>query len=184
MNFDQKPTASSSPNLLGYLNAHKLPYFFVLLLLAGCIWLLIIRFNEAKEFERAQKQMDARFETIANHHLRLTAKTFSWAVRSAIMRENYDQVREYFHDFIREEKISAVALTDMSGKITICTDLNFEGKPVEALFPGGIPNSEEIVIVAQDKNRIVSAPILSLNEPVGILWWSFNADSLRVVGGY
>jgi len=183
MYTDQKPAITKPNTLWAHLNAHKLPYFIALLLLVASIWLLMARLTDARKFESEKKQMDERLETIANNHLRLTAKTFSWAVRSAVMRGNYDQVREYFHDFIREEKIRSVALSDLSGKITICTDLNFEGKPASDLFPGGMADGKEIYIIAQDKNRIVSTPILSLNEPLGTLWWSFNVDSLRIVKG-
>lgn len=183
MDTNHKPVASTSQKLWAHLNAHKLPYFFVLLLSIACSWLIIARMGDARKFEHEKTQMDERLETISNKHLRLTAKTFSWAVRSAIMRENYDQVREYFYDFIKEENIRSVALTDLSGKITLCTDLKFEGKPVSELFPGAVADAQDVVIAAAGKVRTVSAPILSLNAPLGTLWWSFNSDSLRMSDG-
>lgn len=181
MNTDQQVVPRKSNWLWAQIKSHKLAYSIAFLLLCLVIWLLIARYRDFQHFENEKQQMKARFETIENVHLRLTAKTFSWAVRSAVMRGNYDQVREYFHDFIREAKIRSVALSDLSGKITVCTDLNFEGKPVEDLFPGVVADSKDIFIMGNENTRTVSTPILSLNEPLGILWWSFDGDSLQMI---
>ena len=149
---------------------------FFLLLLALTLLIVFIVFrvkmrNLENEYVVQKNQLVNNYEleidslNIAN--IELTVKTFSWAVRSELMRENMDQVNQLMNTFVQEPNIQNVKLIDQEdARIVISTNKKEEGQEIvnkELLSTDSSTTFKDTSLI-----RIVT-PIMGLNKKLGLL---------------
>ncbi len=168
---------SDSANHSGKKRHRTLKFAFFLLLVAGAVllWANIKIKAEEKEmntmenrFTNEKKQLVNLYDSMAITDMELTARVFSWAIRSAMINENLEQVNEYFVNFIKEPGISKVQLIDApSARVLISTDKKDEGK---AVTESSILEAETTHhINSKGPNEIIVSPVMGLNSKIGIL---------------
>ncbi|RDV13028.1 hypothetical protein DXT99_21880 [Pontibacter diazotrophicus] len=122
--------------------------------------------ERAAVIERANQQI-----TENNRYLLETLmKPFSWALRTALLAGNTEQVDQYLFQFVQEERFALLVVADADGTIISSTDQNFTGAAFSDHF-----NPEYLTIdstVVDDSNQervVVVSPVMGLNSKVGTL---------------
>ena len=149
---------------------------FFLLLLAITLLIVFIVFkvkirnleNEhVVQKNRLVNNYELKIDSLNIANVELTVKTFSWAVRSELMRENMDQVNQLMNAFVQEPNIQNVKLIDQGNvRIVISTNKKEEGQEFE--------NKELLNIdrttTFKDTSLIrIVTPIMGLNKKLGLL---------------
>ncbi len=127
--------------------------------------------------EEHRQELRLALSTSARRQLSLMMKTFVWAVRSSMLRDNLDEVDQYFLELIKEKQIAEIVLADRQGRILVSTNKKHEGQAFADLYPPEMLAVEEVTFrPALDQTRyFVSAPVLSLNTRLGTLFLVYVA---------
>lgn len=183
-----KPAASSpQPSPLARLQAMRLPLWVSLLLLA----LLIVVFawgrlgaggaerrlaeerqqlGEKLETERSAMQRGAQ-EALARQTRDLQAlfgTALAWSVRSAMLRNNFDEIDQYFGDLVKNPRISLVLLADAEGRVLRSSDRKYLDARFAEHFPAELLKGEDVAVHPDEgsRSRLV-LPIQGLTSRLG-----------------
>ncbi|MTB51228.1 hypothetical protein [Lewinella sp. W8] len=124
--------------------------------------------QEAMELMRTQVQ--AQFDSVALVDLQVVTRSLVWAVRSELVRENYEQVGQYFNQFMKSPRVEAVTLIRLDGTIWLASDKKLEGQNFMGPVPIPIGGGERMTVDASDPGVVqISAPVMSLDSKLGTL---------------
>ncbi|MFD3002426.1 PDC sensor domain-containing protein [Pontibacter toksunensis] len=122
--------------------------------------------EQAAVLERANKRISEN----NNYLLQVLTKPFSWALRTALLSGNTEQVDQYLFQFVQEEKFALVLVADENGNIISSTDQNFTGAAFADHFkPEYLKADSTIVDDSNPERMVVVSPIMGLNSKVGTL---------------
>lgn len=132
-------------------------------------------------FPEAESKMQARigqqFEKNTEYYLSMTGRPLVWAIRSAMLDSNMDEVNQYLHDFIKEKGVQVMIVTDGTGKILSSTDEKLEGQMAQQQFPTFKPDQADITVQKQDSvYYTLTAPIMGLTNRLGSLYFEYKPD--------
>ncbi len=159
-------TADSKPKT--FLNRSKYYLGLILIIIIVLVWhfskLYFLEKNTEKEKLEIATRYETKLDSLNSAYLQLTAKTFSWAIRSELIRGNKDQINQYFNEFIKTPGILKLQLINtVNSVIEISTDK----KDV------GTQNTDYINIKSQEtiaglpELKIVT-PISGMNNQIGV----------------
>ena len=102
--------------------------------------------------------------------LRLAVVPLVWAVRSEMIRENYDQINQYLNQFVKEQNMKEIVVAKPDGAIVVATNKKFEGKPVTDIFPASVLQEDKLTVSSLENGDImVASPVMGLSTKVGVL---------------
>ena len=163
--------------------ANKWSYLAAGLLLLFCIYLLVSNLLNNRRHEADLQNLQENAELIvrlnAQKQLSLMVKTFVWAVRSAQIRDNLDEVDQYFNELVKEPNIKEIVLADNKSQIIVATNKKHEGKAFGDLFPAQVLQQNDISFTQQDSVYQVSAPVMALNNKLGTLFILYDAPDIK-----
>lgn len=136
----------------------------------------ILATEKAQLVEKAQQELKAN----AAMHLELMMKTFVWAVRGELTRENQEQVNQYFKQLVKNPQISEVTLVDNKGTILLSTNKKNEGSPLTTDYTNSVLNIDETTILDQGAQQVVAAPVLSIDSRLGTLIVLYKTDLFQL----
>jgi hypothetical protein len=118
----------------------------------------------------------------AKEQLSLMLKTFVWAVRSAMIRNNMDEVDQYFTELIQEENIHEIILVDKKGMMLVSTNKKHQSKPFKNFFPTANLSAEDVYFAHSDNGEeyLITAPVLSLNNKLGTLFLVYATNKFEL----
>lgn len=163
---------SVKPGKFGtYIMNHKMIFFLLLALIAVFLWAFIKTAIMKNQFEKQtleiKKQCENKIDSITAQQMELTSKTFAWAIRSELTRDNKEQVNQFFTGFIKESGVVKVQFVDaISTKVLLSTDKKDEGSIFEdkvALF------TTNTIHYTNDSILHVISPVMGLNNKLGVL---------------
>ena len=110
---------------------------------------------------------------------RLVGQALSWAVRGELIRNNLDQIDQYFQELVKTERIRQVALVGNDGKVLLATDKKLQGSDFGASQPADLLNAETVEIrPAQTANEnYLVMPVMGLNVRMGTAVLRYAADT-------
>ncbi len=157
--------------LLKAMNSNKPASAFAIALLVVIVWSLVVHQSNKVQHQREVSKMVAEHsqavDSLNIRNLELSARVFSWSVRSELMRKNTENLNQLFTVFVQESDANLVQLISVEdGTVTISTDKQFEGRPLD------IKNLTELLaqrIVTDDNGTTVYLQVMGFNEPIGIL---------------
>ena len=133
---------------------------------------------------KSQYEQDVKLalDKTAKEQLSLMLKTFVWAVRSSVIRNNMDEVDQYFTELIREENIHEIVLAGKNGDILVSTNKKHQSKHFDKFYPAAILNQEDVFFTQSEdgKEYHVAAPVLSLNNRLGTLFLVYATDDFNL----
>lgn len=160
---------------------------------ALAVLVLIVFIWKGIEVRNIQKKM-AEERIVLNEHyrkviinkneemLRLVTIPFVWAVRKEMLRENYEQINEYFVQFIKEQDVKQILIAKPDGLIVVSTDKKLEGMSFASLYPPDLLEQDTVFVkVNEDETVWVAAPILGLNAKLGVLFMIYKPKPLDSV---
>ena len=126
------------------------------------------------EVARAKADLTQRAEQVIGEqnktYLQLVAVPLAWAVRSEMIRDNYDQVNQYLAQFIKEKNMKELVVARPDGKVVAATNKKLEGASITDSFPAEVLQVESTTLTTRDNGEImVVSPVMGLSEKVGVL---------------
>lgn len=163
--------------------SNKWAYFITGLLLLFCLYLLVARFLDGRRQEQALQQLQEQAEQVvrlnAEKQLRLMVKTLVWAVRSAQIRDNLDEVNQYFYELVKEPNVKVVVLANRQGQIVVATNKKLEGKTFSDLFPADALQLNDVAFSQRDSIYQIAAPVMALTSKLGTLYIQYDAPEVK-----
>jgi hypothetical protein len=104
------------------------------------------------------------------------ATAFAWAVRSALMRSNVDQIDLYFTQLLKNRAVDLAVLADRRGKVVASTEKHLRGVRFSNHFPPAILSEEEVRLERVDGNQMrLVLPIHGLSRRLGTVMLIYTA---------
>ena len=156
-----------------------------LVLLAG--YLIYRNYAQSKAFddERTRVRAAVRQNQLANDRQQLTfgMKTFTWAVRNAMIQNKPGEINEYFNTLVKDRGIKEMLLVDEAGTVLISTNKKNQGISFASRFPDELLRQADVYF-ADKRPYELSAPITAPNKRLGTLIMFYTPapilpDSLR-----
>lgn len=173
---NKKSTIMKTTNnkLLHFLNKQK--YYLTLILIIA----ILLIWNNSKIRSLEKKSEKEKLEIVDNYkmkldslnaaNMQLLAKTFSWAIRSELIRGNKDQINQLFNEFIKTPGIIKLQLINPAKSvIEISTNKKDEG--VRSVDYVNIKGQETISGLSDLK---IITPISGLNNQIGVFILEVN----------
>lgn len=112
--------------------------------------------------------------------LTVTMKALVWAVRSEMVRENMEQVDQYFRQFVKTKGVNDVTLLDGSGIIQLSTNKKVEGEAMEGELAVKVLAANDVAILDDmgSEHILIIAPVMSLNNRLGTLMVSYERPTI------
>jgi hypothetical protein len=106
---------------------------------------------------------------------RLFGSSLGWAVRSALLRDNLDQVDQYFTQLVQEKRVRLAALAAPDGKILLASDRNLQDSAFASHFPESLLSVREVTVASPDAAaRYMAIPFMGLSQQLGVVVLAFN----------
>ncbi len=141
-----------------------------LMLLVG--YLIYRNYEQNKSFgsERTSLLATVRQRQLANDKQQLTfgMKTFTWAVRNAMIQNKPGEINEYFNTLVKDRGIKEMLLVDDTGTVLISTNKKNQGILFTSRFPGELLQREDVYF-ADKRPYELSAPVTAPNKRLGTL---------------
>lgn len=121
------------------------------------------------EADRAAIQSQAR-EAIARQseeaHI-LFGTALAWVVRSALMRNNMDEIDQYFSTLVKNERIKLALLASQDGKVMVSSDRQYQGSELGQHFPPALLEVEQVTVQREAAQNRLVLPIQGLSSRLG-----------------
>jgi len=114
--------------------------------------------------------------------LRLSALPLAWAIRSALLKDDFATADAYVQRMVQERHVMGVALVTADGKVRLAGSRKLEGHPAAEAFPGVVLNEAEPVVVTSDNALRAVVPIMGIDRRLGTLIFSYAAPSADLSG--
>jgi hypothetical protein len=151
-----------------FIKKHKLNTTLITVILILLAWhyisVLSLKNSFSKEKTTIETTYQIKLDSLNSNRLQLTAKTFSWAIRSELLRENSEQVNQFFNDFVKNDDIVKLQYINAeTNEIQISTDKKDEGKS-DLKY-----NNLTSQTISQDSTSFeLATPINGLNTKLGV----------------
>lgn len=150
---------------------HKFVSLLLVVIAALVIYHLITINSIESKYEEAKtniiKEYTTKIDSIKISNVQQVVNVFSWAVRSELMRNNLEQVDQFFLTFVKDNNVRRVDLINPeTSTIILSTDKKNEGIVTENR---NILLVEDIKVIQDSVNISVVAPVMGLNKKIGIL---------------
>lgn len=189
MDSEQKTPADypQKPSSLARLQHARLPAWVSLLLLVALVivaaWAAYAVSAAERRLSHERQQLEQKFEADSSAIRReaqelITRQTqdmqllfgtaLAWSVRSAMLRNNLDEIDQYFGDLVKNPRIALVLLADADGKVLRTTDRKYLDAQFSTHFPEDLLKVENVVIRPDEGDRIrLVLPIQGLTARLG-----------------
>ena len=150
------------------------------LLLIGIIAVFIWKNIESNRYEDRIEAMELYYNDqidsiVINENkafLQKIMKPLVWAVRSEMIRENLEQVKDYMRQFVQAEEmqVELVMVVNDQGQIIASTNQKLEGQQYSGEFSSALLGVDDITVKNYEGNKLIAAaPIVSFSAKIGTL---------------
>ncbi len=188
MNEMYDDTPSESPSLLSKLAKNRSPTWLALLLLIllalTFVWKQLAVGAAENRLEEERQTLTQQFEadkaavlSQARQALaqnseqahRLLGQSLSWAVRGELIRNNLDQIDQYFQELVKTERIRLIVLVGGDGNILLSTDKKLQGSALAEVLPGNLLDATQVAIqpAPEANEKFLVIPVMGLNTRLG-----------------
>jgi hypothetical protein len=122
--------------------------------------------TQRKEAVETQRQALA---SQAGTMLRLAALPLGWAVRTEMIKENFDQIDDYFRLFVKEPGVNRILLVDENERVRVATDRKLEGQPAASLVPASVLQATNVVLEESGDSIHMAVPVMAFDSRIGVM---------------
>jgi hypothetical protein len=156
--------------LTKFILSHKLVFsllLLILILIGGFyVKIVIMQSQFEKQKTAIENNYESKIDSLTTKQLALTSKVFSWAVRGELLRQNNDQINQYFSAIIQENGIQKVIYIDAeTHRIILSTDK----KDVGMISNNSATLADKPIHFKKDSTIEFYAPVMDLNNKLGTL---------------
>lgn len=113
-------------------------------------------------------EMRGRVGAESDEALRQFGLALAWAVRGEMIRNNLDQIDQFFSEIVRLPNTERVLLADSSGRVRVSTDRRHLGADAATLVaPDALLLPQVTVRSEADGTRLLVIPVMGLNARLG-----------------
>ncbi|MDD2386692.1 MAG: hypothetical protein PHP52_07895 [Bacteroidales bacterium] len=164
----KKESPKKENKFIKFILKHKYYVGLILIIFIILVWSLIRIAILKNNFNNQKQEITTRYElkldSLNSERLLLTATTFSWAIRSELLRDNNDQINQFFNEFVKNTDIVKLQfINPITSVVEISTDKKDEGKIITSY-----KNITEQIIKKDSTEFIIVTPITGLNRKIGI----------------
>lgn len=165
---EEKTIKSTGNKFLHFLLKHIRTVILILLVLGIYFWakIEINRLNKNLETQITEitNLYESKIDSLSITQMELTAKTFSWAIRSEMQRENKEQVGQFFNEFVKQPQIIKLQYINAENSIIeISTNKKEEGVILNSALA-----KTNVQLIQQDSLSFkIATPIMGLNKKLG-----------------
>lgn len=151
----------------------------VLLVIAALVvWRIVEASSLKMEFAAKEETLKAAVKEQlienAKRQLKLLAKPYTWAVRTAMLQSNLAQVNEYANDIVKEKNVVSVMLVDTKSKVLSSTNKKYEGKDYSTFGNAGYLSVDSATVnKMNDSLLVLVSPVMSFNDKLGTIIFSY-----------
>jgi len=159
---------------------------FLLFLIAIMYQWKTISVNSVKdEMKIERKQLTAKVNQIIlnkNFELvRLSAIPLSWAVRSEMVKENYENIDQYFKQLVQANDFTSISLSASDGKIIVATDKSLEGKMVADIYSPIVRDQFDTTVKVLPNGEIMAVvPVLGVAGKLGVMVLVYAPETINL----
>lgn len=103
----------------------------------------------------------------------------AWAVRGELIRNNIDQIDQYFGELVRMKDTERVVLIAEDGQLLVSTDKRLEEAKGSEIYPKEIINLQKITVKSDvDGRKILVVPVMGLNKKIATVVVSYKQSKL------
>jgi hypothetical protein len=122
---------------------------------------------QAQQTSLQAHDADSRRRTVEESDM-LFGTALGWAVRSAMLRKNLDEIDQYVSALARNPRIQLVLVADRSGKILLSTDRRSQGTRLSTHLPTALLKVDEVTVESADaQRRHLVVPLQGLTTRLG-----------------
>lgn len=174
-----KRWVASSPRL----HAAIIGALALALVVLGVAHLIVVkRVRDAAIDERAAVLQSAT-QTMAaqtSSLLRLSALPLGWAIRSALLKDDFAAADAYLQRVAQEKHVTGAALVTVDGKVRLAGSRKLEGRPATDVFPGVPLNESAPVVISSEHELRAVIPIMEIDRRLGTFIFSYTAPTVEV----
>jgi len=186
--FSANPAASTG--VLGKLTAVKLPLWVSLVLVI--LWAISFAWQSL-----AQKRLEAKLETdraamtaqadndrqamlgqlrarageASEASLREFGTALAWAVRGEMIRNNLDQIDQFFTEIVKLPGTERALLAGADGKVAVSTDRRHLGAEASTVVPPEALLLPQVTVRSEaDGTLLLVVPVMGLNDRLGTVF--------------
>lgn len=130
--------------------------------------------DRAALVERATAALDAKTSAL----LRLSALPLGWAIRDALLKDDYTSADTYLQRIVQERNVTGAALIGADGKVRLASNQKLETHSAAEAFPGIAINQESPTVVPTTKVLNVVVPVMGYDRKLGTLIFSYARPSM------
>ncbi len=120
-------------------------------------------------------ELKAKVAANADETKRQFGIALAWAVRGEMIRNNLDQVDQFFNEIIKLPNTERVLLADSTGRVRVSTDRRYLGVEMSTLVPVEATLPEEVAVRAgPNETRLLVIPVMGLNSRLGTVVVSYR----------
>lgn len=185
--YEEEQSLPQKRHPLAVLQETRLPLWvsllLALLLVIVFIWSRVAIGAAEARLEHARQEMTGKFESdrsallarMQDYATRLDddaqqrfGMALAWAVRGELIRNNLDQVDQFFNEMARMERVVRVVLADQNGKMLLSSDKRYQGGDFTALYPAGLLGTPQVTVLAgADGRKRLVLPVMGLAARLG-----------------
>jgi hypothetical protein len=151
-----------------FLNKAKYYLGLILIIIILLVWhysaMHLLEKNTEKEKLEIISKYELKLDSLNAIHLQLTAKTFSWAIRSELIRGNTDQINQFFNEFIKTPGILKLQLINTENSVI---EISTDEKDVGTNTADYVNIKGQETILETSELKIVT-PISGMNKQIGV----------------
>lgn len=173
---------NSNNKFLDFLKKNIVAVLLAVILIIVLIWYSVKISSIEEQYEEEKTELVTKSEneksaliskyesekdSLEIRNLESSAKIFSWAVRSELMRNNTENLNQLVNAFVQESGADLVQLLDPKTKvITLSSDKKFEGLEYDREIDYDLTGQQTLMTEGGIK---IITPVMGLNSLLGIL---------------
>lgn len=106
--------------------------------------------------------------------LKLSALPLAWAMRAALLKDDFQTVDVYLQNMIREPHVTGAVLIGPDGRVRLAGNRKLEKVSVADAFPGISITAERPAVIATGADARVVVPVMGLDRRLGTLILSYE----------
>lgn len=160
-------SVKKKPNkVVKYILNHKMLFSLLFALIVVFIWGQCKISQLEKEKSALELTHQVKMDSLQKVDYMLVSKVFSWAVRSDMLRNNFEQANLYIDNIVKEPNITkAYAINSDNNTIILSSNKEDIGLPVSDVTL--LQPTETTIQQLNNSTRFVT-PIIGLNRQIGI----------------
>jgi hypothetical protein len=126
-------------------------------------------------------ELKAKVAANADETKRQFGIALAWAVRGEMIRNNLDQIDQFFNEIIKLPNTERVLLADSTGKVSVSTDRRYLGVELSTLVPVEATLPDAVTVRAgPNETKLLVIPVMGLNSRLGTVVVSYRQPDVLV----